>query len=72
VLRRLRDLTELYDRGERPVVIPLRQDDLASLAGTTRPTANRVLRHLERDGVIALHRGQVHVLDDDALAIRAR
>ena len=72
VLRRLRDLTDLYDRGEHPVVIPLRQDDLASLAGTTRPTANRVLRHLERDGVIALRRGQVHVLDDDALALRAR
>lgn len=72
VLRRLRDLAALYDRGEHPVVIPLRQDDLASLAGTTRPTANRVLRQLEREHVIALQRGQVHVLDGQALITRAR
>jgi CRP/FNR family cyclic AMP-dependent transcriptional regulator len=72
VLRRLNDLSTLYDSGTQPIVIPLRQDDLASLAGTTRPTANRVLRHLERDEIIALHRGQVHVLDRVGLTTRAR
>ena len=72
VVRRLRDLAELYDGGTSPIVIPLRQDDLATMAGTTRPTANRVLRQLERDEVIALRRGQVHVLETDALTARAR
>jgi CRP-like cAMP-binding protein len=71
VLRRLRDLAVLYDRDEHPIVIPLRQEDLASLAGTTRPTANRVLRQLEREEVIALRRGEVHVLDAAALVTRA-
>ena len=72
VVRRLRDLAELYDGGDSPIVIPLRQDDLATMAGTTRPTANRVLRQLERDAIIALRRGQVHVLRTDALRARAR
>ena len=40
---RLIDLVEVYG-GDAPVVIPLTQDDIAQLAGTTRPTANRVLR----------------------------
>jgi CRP/FNR family transcriptional regulator, cyclic AMP receptor protein len=37
---RLIDLVELFG-GDAPVVIPLTQDDIAQLAGTTRPTANR-------------------------------
>ena len=43
---RLIDLVELFG-GDAPVVIPLTQDDIAQLAGTTRPTANRVLRAAE-------------------------
>ena len=70
MVRRLAELAMLYgDSG--PIEIPLRQDDLASMAGTTRPTANRVLRQLEDEGIVALRRGTLQVLDAAALAARA-
>jgi CRP-like cAMP-binding protein len=71
VWRRLHDLTQLYG-SEQPVTIPLTQDDLAQLAGTTRPTANRVLRAGESDGVVRLARGRIEIHDLDALARLAR
>ena len=67
VVRRLVDLDVIYDG-----TIPLTQDSVASMAGTTRPTANGVLRALEADGVVQLRRGRIEVLDRDALASRAR
>jgi CRP/FNR family transcriptional regulator, cyclic AMP receptor protein len=72
VVRRLAELAVLYDMSAEPLEIPLRQDDLASMAGTTRPTANRILRQLENDGVIALGRGHVQIIDPASLARRAR
>ena len=63
---RLIDLVELYG-GDAPVVIPLTQDDIAQLAGTTRPTANRVLRSGEEQGVLQLARGRIEVHDRAAL-----
>jgi CRP/FNR family cyclic AMP-dependent transcriptional regulator len=72
IARRISDLATVY-AGDGPTVdIPLRQDELASLAGTTRPTTNRVLQQLADDGLVALRRGGLHVLDVDALARRAR
>lgn len=67
VLRRLVDLDGIY-RG----AIPLTQESIASMAGTTRPTANGVLRGLVADGVIRLARGRLEVLDREALQARAR
>jgi CRP-like cAMP-binding protein len=67
VLRRLLDLDAIYDG-----TIPLTQDNLASMAGTTRPTANGVLQRLVSDGVLRLGRGKLEVLDRAALATRAR
>lgn len=43
----------------------------AELAGVTRPTANRVLRRLKSDGVVALERGRVTVTDGSALLLAA-
>lgn len=74
VLRRLLALTGVY-RGEGAAngsEIPLTQDDLASLAGTSRATVNRVLRHAEEAGWVALGRGRIRVLDHERLARRAR
>ena len=71
MLRRLCDLADLYDQGPRPVVVPLRQDDLASMVGTTRPTANRVLQQLVDDGLVTLGRGRIEIEDPAALAKRA-
>lgn len=71
VLRRLLGLVRLYGEGFLPVTVPLTQDDLASLAGTTRPTANKVLRQMEELGAVRLSRGKIQVLDPGALRARA-
>jgi len=47
--------------------IPLTQDDLAGLCGTTRQTANEVLRDLAARAVIALHRGRLDIVNRVAL-----
>lgn len=71
VVHRLLDLCAQYsDHGGGPVVIPLTQTDLAQLAGAARPTTNRVLRALEADRVLRLHRGRIEVLDTEALSRR--
>jgi len=53
VLRRLLELVREY--GE---LVPLTQEELAGLAGTTRPTVNRVLRECEDQGLLILARGR--------------
>jgi CRP/FNR family cyclic AMP-dependent transcriptional regulator len=74
VLRRLLELCGVYgtDGTSVPVVVPLTQDDLASMAGTTRPTANRVLQDAVDAGFVALGRARIEVLDRERLARRAR
>ena len=51
--------------------IPLRQSDVASMAGLTRPTANRLLRQAAQDGVIRVGRKQIEVTDATMLRQRA-
>jgi CRP-like cAMP-binding protein len=68
VLRRLVEVAALYDNG----VVPLTQEDLAGLAGTSRATVNRVLRDEEARGTVKLGRGRTSVLDAGALAARGR
>jgi CRP-like cAMP-binding protein len=67
VLRRLLDLATIYDG-----VVPLTQDSVASMAGTTRPTTNGVLQTLVAARIVTLGRGRFEVLDRQALADRAR
>lgn len=43
--------------------VPLTQDDLAGLCGTTRQTVNQVLADLEQAGAITIGRGRVVVVD---------
>ncbi|MGI8633209.1 MAG: Crp/Fnr family transcriptional regulator [Solirubrobacterales bacterium] len=45
------------------VTVRMTQADLAQLAGTSRESVSRFLAILERDGVIAVGRGRVTVLD---------
>ena len=72
VVRRLAEVADLYTNDRTRVEVPLKQDDLASMAGTTRPTANRILKLLEADGLVRLSRAQIVILDLDALRQRAR
>lgn len=73
VIRRLLVLCRQYSEDDRsPVAIPLTQEDVAGLAGTTRPTANQVLRRLEDERLISLARGRIVVMDVADLRRRAR
>jgi CRP/FNR family transcriptional regulator, cyclic AMP receptor protein len=72
VRRRLHALAAKYRGEEAEPIVPLTQEDLAALAGTSRATANRVLREEERRGVVALSRGRVTLLDPEELARRCR
>ena len=50
--------------------IQLSQSTLASLAGTTRPTVNRVLQDLVREESIRLRRSRIEVINPEALVAR--
>lgn len=68
IVRRLVELCKVYGSpGDTRVVLRLRQEDLAGLAGTRRPTVNTVLGRLQDMGAVALSRGRVEVLDVAAL-----
>jgi CRP-like cAMP-binding protein len=66
VLRRLVELGDLYSG-----CIPLPQEQLAELAGTSRATTNRVLGDLQRRGVLELSRANVVVLEPEQLRKRS-
>ncbi len=68
VRRRLVELAATYEAG----VVPLKQEDVAAMAGTSRATVNRVLREEEKLGAVVLARGRTTVLDVDDLERRCR
>lgn len=72
VLRRLVDAVRLYGENEagKGTDVPLTQEELAQLAGTSRATVNKVLREMEDRGALELRRGRAIVLDMAALVRR--
>jgi CRP/FNR family transcriptional regulator, cyclic AMP receptor protein len=66
VRRRLVELAATYEDG----VIPLTQEDIAAVAGTSRATVNRVLREEERRGTVALARSRTSVIEPGELRDR--
>ena len=57
IAHRLDDLAERFGRavdGGRLILLPLTQDEVAALAGTTRESANRALRSMVADGEIRM------------------
>jgi CRP-like cAMP-binding protein len=68
--RRLVELAERHAPGG--ALVALTQEQLAALAGTSRATANRVLRQEAERGAVALSRGQMRVLDVHGLRQRSR
>lgn len=63
VYRRLLDLAEIFDDHGSEIVIPVSQEDLATMAGAARPTVNQVLQRLVARGVITLGRRQIAISD---------
>jgi CRP/FNR family transcriptional regulator, cyclic AMP receptor protein len=72
VMRRVVDLAGLYRTDGRGAVIPLSQEVLAGLAGTSRSTTNQALRAAEAAGAIAVGRSKIEILDLGAVERRAR
>ena len=69
IWRRLLELAHVFEGRETvPIRIPLTQEDLAQIVGTTRPTINRALKEAERAGVVHLSRGGLEILDRGAVA----
>ena len=58
VLRRLEELADVYGGA-----VPLPQEALAELAGTSRATVNRVLRDQEEQGRVRLGRARIVILE---------
>ncbi len=67
VLRRLAELARLYAQDDGTAEVPLTQEDIAGLAGTSRATVNRVLREAEARGELRLGRGRTIVVDPEAI-----
>ena len=70
--RRILDAAEVWGGSVKGTVIPLTQEDIAELAGTTRSTANRALRHAEESGLLRIRRGRIELLDPTGIAHLAR
>lgn len=74
VLRRLLDASGLYESegdDRDGVVVPLTQDELAELAGTSRATVNKIMREMEKRGALELLRGRTIIRDRAVLMERA-
>jgi CRP-like cAMP-binding protein len=67
VMRRLLYLCELYAGDDQRITIPVTQETLASIAGTTRPTANQVLRRLVASKIVVVNRSQITVVNRNGL-----
>lgn len=72
VLRRVLSLVDSYVEADGSCSIPLTQDDIASMAGTSRPTANRILKTAEADGVLRIGHARIDIIDLAGLAELAR
>jgi CRP/FNR family cyclic AMP-dependent transcriptional regulator len=72
VLRRIAELAKLYGAGTSEVVIPLTQEELAGLAGTSRATVNEVLSAQQAKGLLEVRRGRTIVTDPGTLVARNR
>ena len=74
-VRRLLELAGVYghdrtaerdgtaDADAVEVLVPLTQDELAQLAGTARPTVNKVLQELQAEGLVRVSRGRIVLCD---------
>ena len=62
VFRRLLEAARSFGSAT-PVTVPLTQDEIAQLAGTTRPTVNRLLVDAQDANAVTLSRGRIDVVD---------
>lgn len=65
LLRRLLEVAETFGRGPASAgtIVPLTQQDVADLVGTSRPTASTLLQDAQRKGLVKLDRGKITIVD---------
>lgn len=73
LLRRLLDVAEIFGRGPASagMSMPLTQQDVADLVGTSRPTASTLLQEAQRRGLVKLERGKITIVDAEKLENRS-
>ena len=68
VSSRINDCLSMYsEETESYPVVSLTHEKLATLAGTAREVVTRHISDLEKDGVVRIERGQIVLLDAEAL-----
>jgi CRP/FNR family cyclic AMP-dependent transcriptional regulator len=72
VARRISDLADMYGDASGSIEITLTQDDIATMAGTSRATVNRVLGELAAAGALEVTRGRIKVTDRGPITKAAR
>lgn len=72
VMRVLLRLVSAFDRGSSPIVVRVRQTDIAAMVGASRQSVNQTLRLVESSGVIRLRRGYTEIHDLAGLQTLAR
>lgn len=70
VLRRLAAAAEQFGQRDPSgaVAVPITQEDLAAIAGTSRATTNRTLRAAMRAGALKLGRSRIEIIDSEVLS----
>lgn len=72
VMRVLLRLVAAFDRGSLPIVLGVRQADIAAMVGASRQSVNQSLKLAESSGVIRLRRGHTEIHDLARLQVLAR
>jgi len=70
VLRCIVRLAAMFANGSK-AWIPLTQNDIATMTGVTRSTVNRLLRQAQAEGLVAVSRSSIEVVDEAALRRKA-
>lgn len=60
---RLHGYATSWGEAQDPLVLPIRQDELAELTGLSRKTINGILRKFEDEGIVALGYREIEVRD---------
>ncbi len=57
----------LHAQGGSRALLPMNREELADYVGAARPSVSRELMAMQADGLIAVHRGEIRILDRTAL-----
>jgi CRP-like cAMP-binding protein len=70
-LLRLHSMFVTGQSGDADGSIPVTQDQIATMTGMTRSTVNRLVRQAQLDGLLAVTRSRVEILDEPGVRRRA-